>query len=348
MLPAGADSHRVSAIVEIASGKYADMIALTPAQAQNATEFRGTDTGRFKVSVRLDPATVPPAKRRADEFLTKVMESVEEQLQYQYVEDTGLMRLDDVVQSTKQSLEKIRAQTKDIEQQIREATGRADASVEAIRGSVPKLDDERQSLKLKVIGAQARQQALAGAIDRLAKAAGERAKDDPVAAELEKVVKGREMAVERLRKMQAAGHAGVSEAEEAETAVAEAKARMLERREVVKQQNGGELLAGLNRELATLSIDIAEAEATLAATEKVLHGYVKVQDLLTRSDDLRRERERAEVLLPKAQEDRAKAKAAIPAPALRVTSSGAATAEELVRKVVPGAEGRPPGSPAQP
>jgi predicted nucleic acid-binding Zn-ribbon protein len=351
VLPSGADFNRIDPMVGTAAGKYADMIGLSPEQARGPVTLEMKGKGETaEIRVQLNPNTTPADKRRADEFIAKVVDSVEEQLRDAYVQDAGLIRADEDMHSTKRSLDELRSDLRQIEQQIRDRTGRADASVEAIRASVPKLDDEREALKLKVVGAEARQQALASAIDRLAKSAAERSEKDPVAAELEKVVKVKELARERMKKLRENNAVSLSEMEEIEGPIAEANARLLERREAVKQANGGELLSALNRELAMISIDIAEAQARLAATEKVLERYVKVQDLLATSDDLRRERERTEAALQKAQDAFTKAKNAIPEPVLRVTQSGSATADELTRprSEVPSGANAPANSPPKP
>ena len=317
------DVNTLPVMVALAAERHAGMLGLQPERAAQLVQVVPTPSaGTVALHVSLESVKLPPDKLRADEFITKVTDSLEQQLREQYVQNSGVTRAEEDVNEIEHSLARLRAEIGHTEQDIRQVTGRADASVEAIRGSAPKLDDERLALKLQLVGKQARQQALAVAIERLSKAAAERAKDDPVAAELEKVVVARERALARTLTIRKAGQP-VSEAEVSavEVELAESRARMLERRDAVSQANGGDLLTALNRELATVSIDLAEAEAKLAEAERLLKGYAGVQELLAKADDLRRQRERVEDALEAAKGRRAAARNGIPEPVLRVTKS---------------------------
>jgi chromosome segregation ATPase len=205
------------------------------------------------------------------------------------------------VQEAESELQDARERLSHQEAVIREKTGRVDASLAPIREAIPKLEEQRQTLKLEVVGKQARQEALAKTIDRLAKSAEERTRSDPVAEELDKVVKLRIVALERMRKLRE--NAAVSEAEvaAAEVPIAEARAKLLERREAVAQASGGELLAALNRELSMISIDVAEAEAKLDSIEKLLKQFGSVQGELSDAEQARREWARASDRAEKAQ-----------------------------------------------
>jgi predicted nucleic acid-binding Zn-ribbon protein len=336
------DVDTLPAMIALAAEEHADMLGLQPERAAQLVQFaRTASAGTVGLHVALESLKLPPDKLRANEFITKVTDSLEQQLREQYVRNSGVTRAEEDVNEIERSLAWLRDEIGRTEQEVRQVTGRADASVEAIRASAPKLDDERLALKLQIVGKQARQQALATAIERLSKAAAERAKDDPVAAELEKVVVARERALARTLTIRKAGQP-VSEAEvsAAEVDLAESRARMLERRDAVSQANGGDLLTALNRELATVSIDLAEAEAKLAEAERLLKGYAKVQELLAKADDLRRQRDQAEHALVGAKGRLADAENSIPQPVLRVTKSLAKRLDE------PGDE--PPGFAPQP
>jgi chromosome segregation ATPase len=325
--PADADS--LPAMVALAAEKHADMLGLPPERAPQLVQLvRTASAGTVTLHAHLESANLPPDKLRADEFITKVTDSLEQQLHEHYFQNSGVIRAEEDVHEIERSVANVRQDISQTEHVIRTETGRADASVEAIRGSVPKLDDERLALKLQLVGKQARQEALASAIARLSKAAAERAKDDPVAAELEKVVQGKEKTFVRLMKLRDSKDVSEAELASAESDVAEARARMLERRDTVSQANGGDLLGALNRELATVSIDVAEAEAKLAEAERLLNGYAKVQELLAKADDLRRQRERVEDALEGAKGRLAAARNGIPEPVLRVTKSMAKRPDE--------------------
>ena len=55
--------------------------------------------------------------------------------------------------------------------------------------------------------------------------------------------------------------------------LAEARAKVLERRDLVAERSGGSILVDLNRELQSVVITVAEAEAKLMAAQKALSGF---------------------------------------------------------------------------
>jgi hypothetical protein len=277
-------------------------------------------SGAEWINLVADLRTAQEAKPRprAGEFIDAVLASLERQVGEWHAERAGVDRAARDVAEARAALDELRAAFRNVEHEIRQTTGRADVSVEAIRASVPKLDEERQTLKLQVIGKEARQAALAATIERLAKAAAERASGDPVAAELQKVVDAREQAVKMNQAAHEAASVSAREVADAEAVLAEARARLLERRDAVARASGGELLEALNRELATLSIDAAESQAKLAALDALLAKYVDAEELLGRADDVRRERQRREDALRKAESRLAEARASLPERVIRV------------------------------
>ena len=273
---------------------------------------------RFMLFARLD-ADVP--NPRADEFLDGVVNSLGRQLdqwhRFWHGIDKAQGKLDEARREWEDNRHKLRA----YQDRVRATTDRVDATIDQLRAAVPKLEEERQALKLQVVGKQARQDALASTIARLSKAAEERVTADSVAEELEKIVKAREVAKERIKKLHERGAASDSELAEADGPIAEARARLLERREAVAQANGGELLAALNRELANVAVDVAEARAKLVALEDQLQRFDAVRDDLDRADDLRQDQTRLRRLLDEADGAFRAAAKALPDPPLRVIKS---------------------------
>src|SRR5204863_2703935 len=74
-----------------------------------------------------------------------------------------------------------------------------------------------------------------------------------------------------------------AEVEAAEAKAAEARVRLWERQEIVTRTAGGDLLADLNKELAMLSINMAESEVRLDRVGKAVSMHSKAVDLI---DDL--------------------------------------------------------------
>jgi hypothetical protein len=336
----GVSGVRVREMVLKAAAERAGLVGLAPESLAGRIAVRpGTDDGlsgrrigleaaevlMIVVDLRGADAAAAGVKPRAVEYLDAIVASLEKQLQDFH--SGRVQRAEQSKAETEHRIKDMDQKAAHIEADIRDATGRVDASVDAIRAAVPKLEEERQSLKLQVIGKQARQDALAQTIERHAKQAEAQLKDDEITGQLEKIVGARATHLERVRKLFEAGQAPQAEVIDAETAIAEARTRILERREAVKQSaGGGELLGKLNQELAMLSIDVAEAEAKLSAIEKLLQKYGQAQPLLTDAERVRRDRERAEKSRDIAEAELRDAQATVPDPVLRVMESDATPA----------------------
>lgn len=130
---------------------------------------------------------------------------------------------------------------------------------------------ELRQLRLKMIGLQARREAIELRIDELRKVAEETAVSDPVITELQSAVAAREKILEYRKTMERNGRSGgtASDVGEAEAALADARIQLLRaQREAVDHAQGDALLQ-LNNELSMLIIQSAELEATLKATEEL-------------------------------------------------------------------------------
>jgi hypothetical protein len=153
---------------------------------------------------------------------------------------------------------------------IRKQAGLADASSEAVHAMAQKLATEVETSQLDLMAKSARHDALADAIAKLTAQGEAKAKDDPLAAELEQIVKMRLKEVERMRRLVDQKAASDSELDHAIGAVAEARAKLIERQLTAAAANGGDTAAVWNRELLSLSIDLAEIRARANALEKRL------------------------------------------------------------------------------
>jgi predicted nucleic acid-binding Zn-ribbon protein len=283
-------------MVANAAAKHSDVLGVSPADAQRLVESYAPRDSEDKrpptlLRVAVIPLRLKQAKPRAVEFLDAVTSSVDQQLREWSDQDVEGRRAERQFAETERDLKEASSRLEGFEKAIRKATGRVDVSLDAIRTAASKGEEERQTLKLQAVGKQARQKALAETIEQISKRAAARTKEDAVAEELQKVVEARLIAAKRLVELHASGGVSEGEVRQAEAAVAEARARVLERREAVAQSNGGDLLSALNRELAAATIDMAEAEAKLAAIEEMRQKYGEVQNLLTQVEDVRRERE---------------------------------------------------------
>ena len=154
--------------------------------------------------------------------------------------------------------------------------GRTDLSRESIMASAKAMETQEQKLQMDQVGRAARQKALAQRIEQIAAKAEARAAEDPVAAELKKVVDLREQELGRAKQLNKVGQMSETEVGAIEIKVAEARAEWLKRREAAGSLAGRDLLAKLNEELLTLEVDNAETAARYEHIEKQLAKNRKI------------------------------------------------------------------------
>jgi hypothetical protein len=204
-------------------------------------------------------------------------------------------------------------------QKIANDTGRRVYETAAeTRAAWAKLEAERQAIQMELVGKRARQEALVKAMKETSEALAGKAAKDGVAEELEKVVKAREHAYEAAVQANKAGGVSQQELLDAEGKVAEARAKVLERRDMVAERSGGTILVDLNRELQSVVVTVAEAEARLKAARNDLAGFEAARDGLEQLQQYEGERELRAQALARARDALADATQKYPPPQLVV------------------------------
>ena len=245
---------------------------------------RGSFSLRFRIDRKLDPDVRPAVREFAEAVLAALPGQLREE-QQKFVEreiDRARIRLleaSHAAQRARESLNKHRAKLRDL-------TGRIDA-VENWSDAVAAMEQERHRLTIDLAGQQARRKAIEETVAKVTKQAEARAEDDPIGAEFSKILAIRERELAYAKTLAKTKDISESAIADIEMKVADAKAKLLERREVATRSAGGELLADLNRELLMLSITGAEHEARLKAIRESLdrfHGASDDVDALKRVD----------------------------------------------------------------
>lgn len=156
------------------------------------------------------------------------------------------------------------------------------SSGDAIRRLAEDLQSQKNTLDLQLTGQKARTEALTRRIAELAAAIKQAADSDVVAAELTRVLEGREAELAMEQKRVEAGQSSREMLMERMSQVALARVEVLRARSAA---GAGlqEQLARMNGDLVTLSVDAAEAEARRAYVESKL-AELRKSDLLDRAD----------------------------------------------------------------
>lgn len=116
-------------------------------------------------------------------------------------------------------------------------------------------------IEMNEVGKRARLEAIRQEISRIDHIAHKRIEDDVIVGELAKIVRVREIELQRTRISLAQNAVTEGEVAQAEGKVSEAKVELARRREAISDAAGGGLLARLNTEQTMLAIDLAEFEA---------------------------------------------------------------------------------------
>jgi len=195
--------------------------------------------------------------------------------------------------SARQRFEIVSADLRALQERMRTGSGRFDVSADALESDASRYDKELESLQLESVGAKARRDAIEKAIKEQSDQAKAALHDDPVAAELQKVVDARQEQEKFVAMQTKAGVATQADLTSAQATLAEAEAKLAERKRDAAAAAGAENLAPLNRELASLTIAEDEREAKIEFLKARLD---KLRPLLEMTDDLQdRERDVAMV-----------------------------------------------------
>jgi hypothetical protein len=264
-------------------------------------ERDGATEMRIQISLVAQQPPLMKAREVADAMVERLRDLLRAEAQGALVHQLDAQRqLRDVAQARQEEADH------DIEalrKRLREATGRVDVTPADVRKELSSLEEQRQAATLALEQGQVRAHALAESIAKLSAEAENRAKDDPVAAELEKVVQVKEAVIKRKREMHKQGAVSDSEVSEAEGDVPMARARLLERRQQVAASIAGDTLGGWNRELLSLGIERAELASRVKLLSSRLERLAAVANNLDRFDSLTRQRERARDELERAEHD---------------------------------------------
>lgn len=259
--------------------------------------------------------TLPSDTQAARESATRLLDALTSQIVPDAVngwaDETNqipLLRAEESLEYARKEFDDARTRATDLRRKIREAAEVLDPSPEAVRGATSRLEQERQRIQLELVGQNARLKALQERVSKLAETTAAKAENDPIAAELEQIVKMREKAAQRFVELQKQGAVNAPETGAAEAQLAEAKAKLLERRESAARSAGTELLADLNKELITLSITNVENEARLDYVGKRLHALARATDLVDDLEQLQATATRAAKQLEAAESERQQAR----------------------------------------
>jgi len=197
----------------------------------------------------------------AGEILDEIIDRLRTLLKEQYEAYTTQLRED--LSATTAQLKADRAELEKVsaaEKRLRKSVSK-DVDYEEMDHQLKQHSRSAAAFRLELAGKRARLKAALRKIDEIRTVAQKKAGDDPVTRELRKLVGILEQGVNRLEQLVQKGVADMASLQAAQGKLAEAKVRLIERKESIIQFAGGDVLARLNEELAVLGLDTVELEA---------------------------------------------------------------------------------------
>jgi hypothetical protein len=264
----------------------------------------GVANSLFQISISITDMPSPPSGIR--DTTLQLLHGFCRGLQ-QAMGDAGSweqQRLSDLVAAREQDVEKAQSRLKELQggqQRLLDAAGRTDLDRERISKELRELENKLGDLELKLVILHARQTALTEQIARLGKEVAVNVETDGVVQEFAKVVQLRERALQNFKEQQKepqkeqqkeggmfGGDATAGESWVGVEALALARAELAKQRQAAALTAGGQLLTELNKELLSLSVDLAEAEAERSALQQRLTN-LRERQLLELADQYERE-----------------------------------------------------------
>jgi len=178
--------------------------------------------------------------------------------------------------------DKARLECAELESVLRDRTGRVDVSQKGLQGYANQIQSELDLLTLQEIGSHARSRALEEQVAKQLSEAARVSHEDSVAEELQKLADAREKQMQLIEQQFKQAVTTAAAVQEATSALADARAKLAERRQTVIINAGGDIVQALKRELLNLNIDTIERQAKMEFLQKEL---ARIKPALAQSRD---------------------------------------------------------------
>ncbi|CAN5518290.1 hypothetical protein BH09PLA1_BH09PLA1_25640 [soil metagenome] len=265
------------------------------------TETRG-QTMQLTLTVDL-PADAPNARPAAREYLDRIVRDLLEYLGN--TRKTGIDKrmtaMQEQVAAAEAQLQRTTARVRDLEKSLRDISGRVDVSPQNLMNAITQLDEEHMRLEIEQAAKLARRTALTKALADSKKEVEQRVTEDPVVAELEKIVAIKSEAMKRKREMAEQGVISKDELAEADAELSQVRAQLLDRRQQAADRAGADIISSWNHELLSLSVDenemlarLDQVSARLQKMRTLLDSLNQLEDQLHRGEDAQQQVREAE------------------------------------------------------
>jgi hypothetical protein len=160
--------------------------------------------------------------------------------------------------------------------------GMVDTDSDDIHKLAQNLEEQREMSLIDRAATDARRDALAKAVAKLTDDIRAKADNDDIVSVLQQIEDAKEAKLKEAQAMADKGLASPSEVLNVEADAAEAKVKVLQRREDVAKTVGGDALIALQTELQNVEVNSAEAEAKDQAMHELAHSLISAQELTSK------------------------------------------------------------------
>jgi len=240
--------------------------------------YRAEQTFIFRLSVSLpDEVDVAPL---AEQFMVALITNLKEALEKAFADSDSHLgeRLKAAEAEARRAEEELLA----MQSMLRDIAGGGNLSRNTVLAEISGINQDLQALTMQKASNDAMIKQTSKRIAQTGQSVQEQLKADVITTELESIVKLNEEQLAAVQQMVKAGNASAAEIAQLSEKLARAKIDLAMRRQELSKSAGGDLLASLNDELASLALEATQYDAEMQSLWEQLH---ETEGLVTKADD---------------------------------------------------------------
>ena len=240
--------------------------------------YRAEQTFIFRLSVSLpDEVDVNPL---AEQFMVALIANLEEALEKAFADSDS--RLGKRLNATEVEARRAEEELLAMQSKLRDIAGGGNLSRNTVLAKISGINQNLQALKMQKASNDAMIKETSKRIAHTGQSVQEQLKADAITTELESIVKLNEEQLAAVQQKVKAGIASTAEIAQPSEKLARARIDLAMRRQELSKSAGGDLLASLNDELASLAFEATQCDAEMQSLQEQLR---ETEGLVTNADD---------------------------------------------------------------
>ncbi len=240
--------------------------------------YRAEQTFIFRLSVSLpDEVDVAPL---AEQFMVALITNLKEALEKAFADSDSHLgkRLNAADAEARRAEEELLA----LQSMLRDIAGGANLSRNTVLAKISDIRQELQALNMQKASNDAMLEHTSERIAQTGRSVQQQLKGDAITTELESIVKLNEEQLAAVQQLVKAGNASAAEIAQPSEKLARAKIELAMRRQELSKSAGGDLLASLNDDLASLALEATQYDTKMQSLQEQLR---ETEGLVTKADE---------------------------------------------------------------